>query len=102
MTLAGAFGVVTVPGSDGGCLRALVNQRIRLLVTVADHTQGFERGNVTYCYMLEERPVPLGTRVVKRAELADALPPDTATVTADERVAAMWARFNGIRQRYEL
>lgn len=48
------------------------------------------------------RPSPsAGTRVVKRAELADALPADTATVTATERTAAMWVRFNGIRQRYE-
>ncbi len=27
---------------------------------------------------------------------------DTATVTEAERAAQMWARFNGIRQRYEL
>ena len=63
-------------------------------------TQGFERGNVTYRHMLEGEPAELRTRVVKRAELADALPADTATVTAGDRVAQMWARFNGIRQRY--
>ena len=65
-------------------------------------TQGFERGNVTYRHMLEGEPAELRTRVVKRAELADALPADTATVTAEDRVAQMWARFNGIRQRYAL
>lgn len=83
--------------------------KVRLILTHHDpgyhnwmDTQGFERGNVTYRHMLEGRPVPLTTRVVKHAELVDALPTDTATVTPDERVAAMWARFNGIRQRYEL
>jgi hypothetical protein len=81
--------------------------KVRIIMTPDDpgyhnwmDTQGFERGNVTYRHMLEGRPVALSARLVKRAELADALPPDTATVTAAERVAQMWARFNGIRQRY--
>jgi hypothetical protein len=65
-------------------------------------TQGFERGNLTYRHMLEGEPAELHTRVVKCANLAGELPPDTATVTAVERVEQMWARFNGIRQRYEL
>jgi hypothetical protein len=64
-------------------------------------TQGFQRGNVTYRHMLEGEPVALGTRLVKHADLADALPPDTVTVTEAQRVAQMWARFNGIRRRYE-
>lgn len=63
-------------------------------------TQGFERGNVTYRHMLEGEPAELCTRVVDRAQLADALPSDTATVSPAERTAQMWARFNGIRQRY--
>ena len=65
-------------------------------------TQGFERGNVTYRHMLEGEPAVLNTQAVKRAELANLLPRDTATVTAAERTAQMWARFNGIRQRYDL
>jgi hypothetical protein len=65
-------------------------------------TQGFQRGNVTYRHMLEGAPVPLTTTVVKHAELAGALPPDTATVTRADRVEQMWERFNGIRRRYEL
>ncbi|MDT5091657.1 MAG: hypothetical protein QOH60_1020 [Mycobacterium sp.] len=65
-------------------------------------TQGFERGNVTYRHMLEGQPAVLGTRLVARSELADALPPDTATVTPAERTAQMWRRFRGIRQRYQL
>ncbi|MFI5511315.1 DUF1214 domain-containing protein [Mycobacterium sp. NPDC051804] len=64
-------------------------------------TQGFERGNVTYRHMLDGQPVELRTRVVKRDEIAGALPLDTVTVGPAERVAQMWARFNGIRQRYD-
>jgi hypothetical protein len=52
--------------------------------------------------MLDGEPAALSTRLVKRAELSDALPSDTATVTQAERGAQMWARFNGIRQRYAL
>ena len=65
-------------------------------------TQGFERGNITYRHMLEGQPVPLNTNLVKYSDLAQALPPDSAMVTAAERTAAMWLRFNGVRQRYEL
>lgn len=65
-------------------------------------TQGFTRGNLTYRHMLEGRPVPLATRLVKRAALAEALPAGSARVTPDTRAAQLWARFNGIRQRYML
>lgn len=63
-------------------------------------TQGFERGNLTYRHMLDGHPVPLHTEVVKRVDLREALPADTATVTPAERTAQMWARFDGIRRRY--
>jgi hypothetical protein len=65
-------------------------------------TQGFVRGNLTYRHMLAGRPVPLATRLVKRAALAEALPAGSAVVTPEERTAQLWARFNGIRQRYGL
>ncbi len=65
-------------------------------------TQRFERGNITYRHMLEGEPAELHTHVVKHADLAHQLPPDTATTSPAERVAQMWARFNGIRQRYQL
>jgi hypothetical protein len=83
--------------------------RVRLILAHEDpgvhnwmDTQGFERGNITYRHMLEGQPAALTTRLVKRAALADALPADTATVTPAQRTAQMWARFNGIRQRYLL
>ncbi|MGE5694096.1 MAG: hypothetical protein ACM4D3_02350, partial [Candidatus Sericytochromatia bacterium] len=65
-------------------------------------TQGFGRGNITYRHMLEGSPVPLRTRLVERTSLADSLPPDSATVTPEQRVGQMWARFDGIRRRYGL
>jgi hypothetical protein len=65
-------------------------------------TQGFTRGNLTYRHMLAGRPVPLATRLVRRAALAGALPAGSALVTPAQRVAQLWARFNGIRQRYGL
>lgn len=64
-------------------------------------TQGFERGNLTYRHMLEGRPAVLDTKLVQRAELPDVLPVDTVTVTEAERTAQLWARFRGIRLRYE-
>jgi hypothetical protein len=83
--------------------------RVRLVLAHTDpgiqnwlDTQGFERGNLTYRHMLEGAPAALQTRVVKHTDLADALPADTATVTAEERTEQMWLRFNAIRQRYAL
>lgn len=65
-------------------------------------TQGFTRGNVTYRHMLGGQPAVLSTRLVAREELAAALPPDTATVTPEQRTAQLWERFTGIRRRYRL
>jgi hypothetical protein len=63
-------------------------------------TEGFARGNLTYRHMLAGSPAPITTSLVKRAALADALPADSARVTAQERQAQMLARFYGIRRRY--
>lgn len=65
-------------------------------------TQGFERGNLTYRHMLEGTPVLPRTRVVTRARLDAALPPDTARVTSAQRSAQLLERFTGVRSRYEI
>lgn len=65
-------------------------------------TQGFQRGNVTYRHMLEGQPATLNVELVKCSELPEILPPDIATVTQAERATQMWARFHGVRLRYEL
>lgn len=65
-------------------------------------TQGFAVGNTTFRNLLGGE-VALETRVVKRADLAAALPADTAMVTREQRVEQLRARFDGIRrQRYGL
>ena len=81
--------------------------RVRVVLAAVDpgchnwmDTQGFERGNVTYRHMLEGSPAVLNTALVKVPQLAEVLPADTAMVTPQERTRQMWARFNGIRQRY--
>lgn len=65
-------------------------------------TQGFGQGNLTYRHMLEGAPAALATRLVKRAELAAALPAGTARVTPEERLVQMRARVAGIALRYGL
>lgn len=62
-------------------------------------TQRFERGHLTYRHMLEGAPVPLATRLVKRADLASALP-DSALATPEKRVAQLRERFAAISRRY--
>jgi hypothetical protein len=65
-------------------------------------TQGFERGNVTYRSLMSEAQTVFRTEVVKRSQLADSLPADTARVSPEERLRQMRERFDGIRQRYSL
>ena len=52
--------------------------------------------------MLEGQPAVLNTRTVKYDELMRTLPAETVMVSAAERTAAMWERFNAIRRRYVL
>jgi hypothetical protein len=63
-------------------------------------TQGFTRGNVTYRNLQSDAVALFQTKVVKRSQLAAALPADTVRVTPEERARQMHERFDGIRQRY--
>jgi hypothetical protein len=63
-------------------------------------TQNFVRGNLTYRNLMSTASTRFRTQLVKRSQLAAALPPDTAKITADERAAQLHARFDSIRQRY--
>ncbi len=65
-------------------------------------TQGFAQGNITYRELLSPGKATLSTRLVKRTELDEALPADTAKVTPEERRAQMLARFYGVLRRYPL
>jgi hypothetical protein len=63
-------------------------------------TQGFRRGQITYRRFLGGGVPELRTRVVKRDQLAAALPADIAKVTPDQRAEQLQARFRGIIKRY--
>ena len=83
--------------------------KIRLILCADDpgyhnwlDTQGFERGNLTYRNLMSDAQTSFRTRVVKRAQLAQALPADTVTVSAEQRVRQMHERFDGVRLRYGL
>lgn len=65
-------------------------------------TQGFERGHLTNRNVLSTRVTEFRTKVIKRAQLAGALPADSAKVSPEERTAAMLERFHAIQQRYSL
>ena len=65
-------------------------------------TQGFTVGALTYRNLMSEAHTEFATRLVKRAALAAALPPDTAKVDSAERNRQMRERFHGILQRYVL
>ena len=65
-------------------------------------TQRFERGNLTYRNLLSEAQTVFRTQLVKRSQLAQALPEDTAKSSPEQRLRQMRERFDGIRLRYGL
>jgi hypothetical protein len=65
-------------------------------------TQAFERGNLTYRNLLSEHQTAFRTQLVKRSQLAAALPVDSIKITREERIHQMRERFDGIRRRYGL
>jgi hypothetical protein len=65
-------------------------------------TQGFVRGNLTYRNLLSTAETPITTKLVKRAQLAQSMHPDSARCTPQERVAQLKARFDSICRRYYL
>lgn len=65
-------------------------------------TQNFAAGNLTYRNLMSTATTTFNTQLVKRLELAKALPADTVEVTSAERIQQMHARFDSIRRRYGL
>jgi hypothetical protein len=65
-------------------------------------TQGFVTGGLTYRNLMSDALTEFNSRLIKRSELADVLPPDTAKITRQERLRQMRERFHGILQRYVL
>ena len=63
-------------------------------------TQGFSNGNLTYRNLLSQNPATFRTRLVKRADLMNALPETTAMVTPQERIAEMHRRYRAVKRRF--
>jgi hypothetical protein len=63
-------------------------------------TQGFSNGNLTYRNLLSQNTAAIRTRLVKRADVLDALPPDTAMVGRDERARQLLDRYHSVKLRY--
>ncbi|MEO6093421.1 MAG: hypothetical protein ABIT04_01605 [Novosphingobium sp.] len=63
-------------------------------------TQAYPNGNLTYRNLLSQSPATFRTRLVKRAELIDHLPPDTAMVTPEQRQQMLLDRYRSIKLRF--
>lgn len=83
--------------------------RVRLVLTAEDpgyanwiDNQGYTSGILNFRNVGRRHVPDLRTTVIKAADLANHLPADSATCSAEERVAALWARFDAIRRRYKV
>ena len=63
-------------------------------------TQGFSDGNLTYRNLMSQNAATFRTRLVKRADLMNALPEGTAMVTPQERIAEMHRRYASVKRRF--
>lgn len=82
-----------------GILRVVVSSRdpgVANWLDAAGHSNG---AMILRCVRTETAPVP-SARVVKFDDLAAALPPDTKTVTAQERAAVIAARRRAVHDRF--
>lgn len=83
--------------------------KVRLLLAHDDpgyhnwlDTQGFGCGNLTYRNLLSQTPTTLTTQLLRRSDVDDAMPSDSAEVTPSQRVEQMHTRFAAVRRRYGL
>jgi hypothetical protein len=81
--------------------------RVRLILAHDDpgyhnwiDTQGFERGHLANRNLLTDRLTEFSTKLVKRSELAAAMPVDSATISPEERARQLRERFHAILRRY--
>jgi len=63
-------------------------------------TQGYSDGNLGYRNLMSQNPATFRTKLVKRAELMDHLPANTAMVTPGERAAQLLTRYRAIKRRF--
>ena len=65
-------------------------------------TQGFSDGNLGYRNLMSQNPATFRTKLVKRAELMDHLPADTAMMSPEERSAELLTRYRAIKRRFAI
>jgi len=63
-------------------------------------TQGFAEGNLGYRNLMSQNPATFRTRLVRRADLLQALPEGTAMVTAEKRAQQLLDRYRSIKLRF--
>lgn len=63
-------------------------------------TQGFSNGNLTYRNLMSRNATTFRTRLVRRRDVLDALPPDTLRVGPVERAQQLRDRYRSIKLRY--
>ena len=63
-------------------------------------TQGFPEGNLGYRNLLSQNPATFRSKLVKRAEVLQHLPADTAMTTPAERVQQLQDRYHSIKLRF--
>jgi hypothetical protein len=63
-------------------------------------TQGFSNGNLTYRNLMSGARAAFRTRLVRRSEVLDELPSDTAMVGPAERSRQLWDRYRAVKRRY--
>ncbi|MGE0387442.1 MAG: DUF1214 domain-containing protein [Gammaproteobacteria bacterium] len=65
-------------------------------------TQAYETGHLTFRNVMTRGTPELRTRVVKFDELQGAMHAGSRRVSAQERTALLWERFNALRRRYRI
>ena len=63
-------------------------------------TQGFPTGNLGYRNLMSQNPASFRAKLVKRAEVLDHLPADTAMVTREQRAAQLLERYRAVKLRF--
>lgn len=63
-------------------------------------TQGFSDGNLGYRNLLSQNPATFRSKLVKRAEVLQHLPKNTAMTTPAERVRQLQDRYHSIKLRF--
>ena len=88
--------------------RAVVDDdgKVRMVLCASDpglhnwlDSCGLEQGNLTIRTLMSASGPVIETQLVKQSELGTVLPPETRTVTHDERIVMLLQRFRGVQMQ---